>query len=135
MVGRLRPWLLRRVTVCCGGEGRDPGGTRGWPEGISEAYCRTLSTEMKRMGMRLGEPTVVPGRWVAPRAEGRSLASVTCQGWVDRQQLDKKAQANICRLVSSRRTRTEGPRFADILVVVIVQNVASIACRPSSYGM
>jgi len=31
------------------GTGRRHGGPRAWPDGISEAYWRTLSTEMKRV--------------------------------------------------------------------------------------
>lgn len=60
--------------------GLRPGGVRAWPEGISEAYPKTLSTDMKRVGMRLrtAPGPLLPGRWVELRAvNGRSRESVT----------------------------------------------------------
>jgi len=53
--------------------GRLPGGPRAWPEGICEAYCRTLSTDIRRVGAR-SRVTPEPLRgWVLLRpAEGRS---------------------------------------------------------------
>jgi hypothetical protein len=62
---------------------RLPGGPRAWPEGISDAYWRTLSTDIKRVGARFrGAPGALRlGRCVALRAvKGRSRESVT---WMD----------------------------------------------------
>ena len=63
------------------GIGLRPGEPRACPEGTSEAYWRTLSTDMKRVGMRRdlvpGPPAVV--RRGARAGCGRSRESVTLQ--------------------------------------------------------
>lgn len=57
LLRRVRP--RRRATDAAADKAADgrmrsgPGGPRGWPEGISELFWRTLSTEMWRMANRL----------------------------------------------------------------------------------
>lgn len=55
------------------GAGRLPGGPRAWPEGIWEAYWRTLSTDMRRVGARSRAAPAPLRGWVLLRpADGRS---------------------------------------------------------------
>lgn len=116
-----------------GGAGLRPGGPRAWPEGISEAYCRTLSTEMRRVGARF-RTTFWPllfGRWDGVRAAwGRSLESVTCnQVSITFRTFSSKAiPAGKCI------TRTDGPLLPATVDIVNYDTIESIKSAVSIEG-